>query len=103
MHGDLPILGFRIGRLGYVTDMKTMPQESYDALQGLDILIMNALHVYEHPTHQNIDQAVENALRIGAKETYFIHMSHYAGLHAVADAKLPPHIHFAYDGLELYC
>lgn len=101
MHGQLPILGFRIGNLGYVTDMKTMPQESYDALAGLDMLIMNALHVYEHPTHQNIRQAVENALRIGAKETYFIHMSHYAGRHAVADSQLPPHIHYAYDGLEL--
>ena len=101
MHGDLPILGFRIGTFGYVTDMKTMPQESYDALKGLDVLIMNALHVYEHPTHQNIEQAIDNALRIGAKETYFIHMSHYAGLHAVADAQLPPHIHYAYDRLEL--
>lgn len=101
MHGNLPILGFRIGNLGYVTDMKTMPQESYDALKGLDILIMNALHTREHLTHQNIDQAIENSLRIGAKETYFIHMSHNAGLHAIADAQLPPHIHFAYDGLEL--
>ena len=101
MHGDLPILGFRIGNLGYVTDMKTMPQESYDALKGLDVLIMNALHVYEHPTHQSIQQAIENSLRIGAKETYFIHMSHHAGLHAVTEAHFPPHIHFAYDGLEL--
>ena len=103
MHGKLPILGFRIGNLGYVTDMKTMPEASYDALHDLDILIMNALHVYEHPTHQNIKQAIETALRIGAKETYFIHMSHYAGLHAVADKQLPPHIHFAYDGLTLEC
>ena len=102
MHHDLPILGYRIGPLAYITDMKTMPQASYDALQGLDVLIMNALHVREHPTHQNVDQAIENALRIGAKETYFIHMSHYAGLHAVADAQLPPHIHYAYDGLELF-
>ena len=101
MHGDLPILGFRIGNLGYVTDMKTMPQESYDALKGLDVLIMNALHVYEHPTHQSIQQAIENSLRIGAKETYFIHMSHHAGLHADTEAHFPPHIHFAYDGLEL--
>ena len=101
MHGDLPILGFRIGNLGYVTDMKTMPQESYDALKGLDVLIMNALHVYEHPTHQSIQQAIENSLRIGAKETYFIHMSHHAGLHAATEAHFPPHIHFAYDGLEL--
>ncbi|MBQ7554746.1 MAG: MBL fold metallo-hydrolase [Bacteroidaceae bacterium] len=101
MHGELPILGFRIGKLGYITDMKTMPEESFDALQGLDFLIMNALQVSEHPAHQNIAQAVKNALRIGAKETYFIHMSHHAGFHAVADRQLPPHIHFAYDGLEI--
>lgn len=101
MHGNLPILGFRIGSLGYVTDMKTMPEESYDALRGLEVLIMNALRFYEHPTHQSLTQAVENALRLGAKETYFIHMSHHVGLHVVAEAQLPPHIHLAYDGLEL--
>ena len=100
MHGKLPILGYRIGgRLGYVTDMLTMPEASYACLQGLDVLIINALRVKPHPTHQCIEEAIEAASRIGAKETYFIHMSHHAGLHAEISLKLPSHMHFAYDGL----
>ena len=100
MHGKLPILGYRIGgRLGYVTDMLTMPETSYACLQGLDVLVINALRVKPHPTHQCIEEAIEAASRIGAKETYFIHMSHHAGLHAEISLKLPPHMHFAYDGL----
>ena len=100
MHGTLPILGYVIGgRLGYVTDMKTMPAESCAYLSGLQVLVMNALHVREHPSHQNIAEAIANARMLAARHTYFIHMSHYAGLHAEIDAALPPHMHFAYDGM----
>ena len=102
MHGRLPILGYRIGgRLGYVTDMLTMPDASYEQLQGLDVLVINALRPQPHPTHQSISEALAAAERIGAKETYFIHMSHHAGLHAEIDSQLPLHVHFAYDGMEI--
>lgn len=101
MHGKLPILGFRIGALGYITDMSSMPEASYQMLHGLDVLVINALRQEPHPTHQSISEAIETAKRIGAKETYFIHMSHHAGLHAEASKLLPPHIHFAFDGQEI--
>lgn len=102
MHGRLPILGYRIaGRLGYITDMHTMPEESFEQLKGLDVLIMNALRPQPHPTHQSISEALAAAERMGAKETYFIHMSHHAGLHAEISKLLPPHVHYAYDGLEI--
>lgn len=102
MHGRLPILGYRIaGRLGYVTDMLTMPSESYELLKGVDVLVVNALRVKPHPTHQSIEAALKVAECIGARETYLIHMSHHAGLHAEIDKGLPPHVHFAYDGLEI--
>jgi len=102
MHGKLPILGYRIGRrLAYITDMLTMPDESYDCLHHLDVLVVNALRIKEHPTHQNLAQAIETAQRIGARETYFIHMSHQAGLHADIEKSLPDHIHLAYDGLTV--
>lgn len=102
MHGRLPILGYRIGgRLGYVTDMLTMPDASYDALQGVDVLVMNALRGKPHPSHQSVSEALEAVRRIGAKETYFVHMSHHVGLHADIASQLPPHVHFAYDGLEI--
>lgn len=102
MHGRLPILGYRIGkRIGYITDMLTMPEESYEQLHHLDVLVVNALRVKPHPTHQSIAEALETAKRIGARETYFIHMSHHAGLHAELEKQLPPHVHLSYDGMEL--
>ena len=102
MHGRLPILGYRFGgRLGYVTDMLTMPDESYECLCGVDVLVINALRPKPHPTHQSISEALEAAKRIGARETYFVHMGHHAGLHAEIEHTLPSHLHFAYDGLAL--
>ena len=85
----------------YVTDMLTMPDASYEQLQGLDVLVINALRPQPHSTHQSIPEALAAAERIGARETYFIHMSHHAGLHAEIDRQLPPHVHFAYDGMEI--
>lgn len=102
MHGALPILGYRINNVAYVTDMKTMPEEELSSLQGLDCLIVNALRHEPHWTHQTLDEALAFAGRTGAKETYFIHMSHHVGLHAEVEKKLPPHCHLAYDGLEIF-
>ena len=101
MHGKLPILGYRIGKMAWITDMLTMPESEYELVQGLDVLVMNALRPGPHTTHQNVQEALENTKRIGAKETYFIHMSHQIGLHADAEQYLPPHVHFAYDGLTI--
>lgn len=102
IHGRLPILGYRIGKLGYITDMLTMPEESFEQLAGIDVLIMNALRIVPHPTHQSLEKALTVAQRIQAKKTYFIHMSHDMGLHAEVERELPDDIHLAYDGLEIY-
>lgn len=99
MHGSLPILGYRIGALGFVTDMLTAPAESYAALQGIDTLVVNGLRHYAHGSHHTIDDAIAFSRKVGARETYLIHMSHQAGLHA--EAQLPAHVHMAYDGLEI--
>ena len=96
MHGQLPILGFRIGALGFVTDMTDAPE-----LTNIDTLIIGALRRKPHATHQTIDEAIEVARRVGARETYLIHMNHEAGLHAETDATLPEHVHLAYDGLTI--
>ena len=102
IHGRLPILGYRIGKLGYITDMLTMPEESFEQLAGIDVSIMNALRIVPHPTHQSLEEALAVARRIQAKKTYFIHMSHDMGLHAEVERELPDDIHLAYDGLEIY-
>ena len=101
MHGQLPILGFRIGPLGFVTDMTDAPEETLVQLTGIDTLIIGALRRKPHATHQTIDEAIDVARRMGARETYLIHMNHEAGLHAETDATLPEHIHLAYDGLTI--
>lgn len=101
MHGTLPILGYRIGRLGFVTDMLTAPEDTYRALQGIDTLIVNGLRPFAHGSHQTISDAIEFARTLGAKDTYLIHMSHQAGLHTEIASQLPPHMHVAYDGLEI--
>lgn len=101
MHRKLPILGFRIGNMGYVTDMLTMPDESFELLQGLDVLILNALRIQPHLSHQNLEEALRTARKIGAKNTYLIHASHDLGLHAEMEKQLPECVHLAYDGLIL--
>lgn len=101
MHGQLPILGFRIGPLGFVTDMTDAPEETLVQLTGIDTLIIGALRRKPHATHQTIDEAIDVARRMGARETYLIHMNHEAGLHAETDATLPEHVHLAYDGLTI--
>ena len=101
MHGKLPILGYRIGNMAWVTDMLMMPDTEYAQLQGLEVLVMNALRPMPHGTHQSISEALENVKRLAPQETYFIHMSHHVGLHEEAEKQLPPHVHFAYDGLTI--
>lgn len=99
MHGRLPILGYRIGGLVYITDLKTLPDAEWEYLKNVDCLILNALRGESHDTHQNLSDALCMAERIGAKETYFIHMSHQMGLHAEVSEALPPHVQLAYDGM----
>ena len=101
MHSKLPIFGYRIGRMAYLTDLKTLPDEELSKLKDLDVLIINALRIEEHLSHQNVAQALVLAEQIGARQTYFIHMSHHFGLHAEMETKMPEGVFIAYDGLEI--
>ena len=101
MHAKLPILGFRVGQLAYLTDMKTISEQSIDKLQGLDVLVMNALRINTHVSHLSLNEAIEIAQKIGARKTYFTHMSHDIGLNAEVNRLLPENIQLAYDGLKL--
>lgn len=101
MHGRLPILGFRFGRLAYITDMSAIEEGEMQKLCGTETLVVNALRHEPHPTHQSLREAVEFAQRVGARNTYLIHMSHGAGLQSESESVLPENVHFAYDGLEI--
>ncbi len=100
LHGRLPILGFRIGDLAYVTDAKTIPDESIGLLRGVDVLVLNGLRQTPHPTHLSIPEAVAIADRIGPREAYLTHVSHETS-HVDASASLPSGVHIAYDGLTV--
>ena len=99
-HGEMPVYGYRLGRFAYLTDASAIPEASFEQLHGVDVLVLDALRPDPHPTHFSFDEAVAAARRIGARETYFVHMTH-AVRHAEADARLPDDIHLAYDGLTV--
>ena len=101
LHGNLPILGYRIDDFAYLTDVKTLPAQSLLQLQNLKVLVISALHQIEHHSHCTLDEALALAKQIGAKQTYFIHMSHYMGLHSDITPLLPANIQFAYDMLSI--
>jgi phosphoribosyl 1,2-cyclic phosphate phosphodiesterase len=100
MHGPLPVLGFRIGDFAYCTDCSVIPDESWPLLEGLDVLILDALRIDSHPTHFSIKQAIEVATRVGAKRTFFTHMAHQIK-HADVDPTLPDGMHLTHDGLRI--
>ncbi len=101
LHYKLPVLGFRIGDFSYITDANAIPEETYPLLEGSEILVLNALQKEAHISHFTLDEAINQALRIGAKKTYFTHISHRLGLHDEVEKELPEGIFLAYDGLKL--
>lgn len=100
-HWRLPILGYRIGPLAYITDCTTLSAETYDRLRGLDTLVVNALRHKEHNSHMNLRQALELIGRLSPRRAYLTHMSHEIGLHARIEPLLPHGVHYAYDGLTV--
>ncbi|MEZ5284530.1 MAG: MBL fold metallo-hydrolase [Vicinamibacterales bacterium] len=99
LHGTLPILGFRFGRFAYLTDASTIPDGSWSLLEGVDVLILNALRHRPHPTHFSLSQAIAAAERIGASRTWFTHVCHDLP-HAATNRALPAGMALAHDGLR---
>lgn len=99
-HGKFQVLGFRFGNIAYCTDTNGIPSESYPLLEGLDLLILDALRPRPHVTHFGLAQAVEVAQRIDAKRTLFTHMGHELE-HESTNAALPTGIELAYDGQRI--
>jgi phosphoribosyl 1,2-cyclic phosphate phosphodiesterase len=99
-HGKLDILGYRVGRFAYLTDVSTIPDDSFALLDGLDVLVLSALRPRPHPTHLSLDQAIAEARRVGARRTLLTHMGHEMP-HAAISGNLPPGVELAHDGLVL--
>lgn len=98
-HGGSEVLGFRIGRFAYVTDVSAIPESSLALLAGLEVLILGALRYRRHPTHMTLAEASAAAERIGAGRTFFTHLAHDVDA-AALDIALPPAVDLAHDGLR---
>lgn len=100
LHGRDVINGYRIGKMAYLTDVSNIPKTSLELLRGLDILLLDCLRYKPHYTHINLEQSIEYAKLIGARNTYLIHMTHELEYNEL-NSKLPACMHVAYDGLRL--
>ncbi|TDX48905.1 MBL fold metallo-hydrolase [Orenia marismortui] len=99
-HGKLDILGYRIANMAYLTDCSFISAESYRLLEGIDLLIIDALRYEPHSTHMNIDQALEVVNKLEVPQTYFTHLSHRLE-HESVNKDLPNNVQLAYDGLKI--
>ncbi len=99
-HGPLPVLGLRVGDFAYVTDVSHIPSSVMSRLTGLDCLILDAVRYRPHPNHFHYDRSIEVALEIGARQTYFTHLSDDYD-HDKVNLDLPDRIDLAYDGLHI--
>lgn len=97
MHGKLPVLGFRIGNFTYITDARTITPEEIAKIEGSKILILNALHYYEHYSHFNVPQALEVIEKLNPEQAFLTHVSHHMGLAAEINEILPSNVNLAYD------
>jgi phosphoribosyl 1,2-cyclic phosphate phosphodiesterase len=101
MHHALPITGYRIGDFTYITDAKTVSEDSFDLIKGTKILVINALQHEPHISHFTLSEAKDFADKVGAEITYLTHISHNLGLHDLVESELPDRIHLAFDGLSI--
>ena len=101
VHYKLPVLGFRLGKFAYLTDVKTISDKEMLKLNGLDALVINALRYESHPSHLNIEEALEIIDQVKPKQTFFTHISHNMGFHEEVCGSLPKSVSLAFDGLVL--
>ncbi len=101
MHGQLPIFGYRIGQMAYISDMSRITTNEMRKLKGCRLLVVNALRIESHHSHQSLSQALELIEKCRPKEAYLVHMSHQIGLHDEVQRSLPQNVFLAYDGLKL--
>lgn len=100
-HYKLPVFGFRVGPIAYITDANAFAPETWERLQGVEILVLNALRKEKHISHFNLEEALEVADRVAPKETYLTHLSHLMGRHRHVLPDLPSGVYLGEDGLRI--
>jgi len=100
-HNRLQVFGYRIGDFAYLTDVKTIQPEEIDRLEGLEVLVVNALRKEPHHSHFNLTEALSFIEKVKPERAFLTHISHKMGFHAEVDAELPNGVHLAYDNLTI--
>lgn len=99
LHMKLPVTGFRIGGMAYLTDFNHLDDGELEKLRGVDTLVVNAIGHIKHISHFNLEEAIELGRKVGARQTFLTHMAHRIGRHADLQPTLPEGVFVAYDGL----
>lgn len=103
MHGNLPIICYRINDFVYITDAKTISEDAKKIIRGCKVMVVNALRHEQHWSHHTLLEAIGFAKEINPPVTYFTHMSHLIGQHDTVENQLPDGMKFAHDGLRIVC
>lgn len=101
LHHKMPVEGYRIGNLVYITDANYIAPEEKEKIKGCGVLVVNALRKEKHISHFTLDEALQLVDELQPDVAYFTHISHQLGLHSEVSQQLPPNVHLAYDGLVL--
>jgi phosphoribosyl 1,2-cyclic phosphate phosphodiesterase len=101
LHGELPVMGFRLGDFTYLTDVKTIAEDQKAKARHSKVLVLNALHHKTHHSHLNLREALAMIEDLAPEQAYLTHISHRMGLHAAVSKTLPKNVALAYDGLEI--
>jgi phosphoribosyl 1,2-cyclic phosphate phosphodiesterase len=100
-HHKMPVLGFRIGNFAYITDANKIEDNSMQQLEGVEILVINALRKQKHLSHFTLEESIAICTQLNIQQGYFTHISHQLGLHNEINHELPAHLQLAYDGLTI--
>lgn len=101
LHGQLPVVGFRVGDFAYLTDIKTITGKELAKLEQLDTLIISALHRNPHHSHLSLEEALSLIELINPRQAWLTHLSHRMGTHQAVSKLLPPNVDIVYDGMQL--
>ncbi len=101
MHARMPVLGYRVGGVAYITDANRLEPATWERLQGVDVLVLNALRHKEHVSHFTLSEALAVIEEVRPQRAFLTHLSHQMGCARELPAQLPKHVHVAYDGLHI--
>lgn len=101
MHGMMSVTAYRFGSFAYITDMRTISDINFERLQGVEWLVVNALHFNPHYSHMNVEEALAFIEKLRPKYAFLTHASHRMGLYDTVNKQLPPNVRLGYDGLQL--